>query len=67
MEDFFNIQSLSKNDLLSLKTDLRVFIGGQGYNSPLNGEGELLIKEDSTKTLSIKELRKNLQKFGFKK
>lgn len=66
VEDFFNIQSLSKSDLLSLNTDLRVFIDGQGYDSPLNGEGELLIKEDSTKTLSIKELRKNLQKIGFK-
>lgn len=66
VEDFFDIYSLSKKDLLSLVTDMRCFIGGQGYNSALNINGELLLKEEYNKTMSIKELRKELPKIGFK-
>ena len=66
VEDFFDIQSLSKKDLLSLATDLLSFIGGEGYGSKFNDNGELFIKEESNRTMPIKELRKELQKIGFK-
>lgn len=66
VEDFFDVQSLSKKDLLTVATDILSFIGGEGYGSKINDNGELFTKEDSNKTMSIKEIRKALQKIGFK-
>ena len=66
IEDYFDVRSITRKMVMSIATDLRVFLQGQGFGSPLSSEGELLV-EDVNRTLSIKELRVALAGLGFKK
>ena len=66
VEDYFDVSSLTKSAVQQMATDLRVFLQGQGYGSDLSDDGELVIKEGSSVVMSIKQLRKELQKLGFK-
>jgi len=67
IEDYFDIQSLSKSTILSIATDLRVYIQAQGYGSNLTDEGEPILREDTVAPLPVAQLRTELQKLGFKK
>ena len=64
VEDYFNINSLSKEDVLSISNDIRIFIGGQIFNSGLNRNGKL-IHEEKVLPMSVDELRSELSKIGF--
>ena len=66
VEDFFDIKSLSKQDVLSIANDLRVFIINQGFNSDITTDGNLIVKEGNNLTMPIKLLRTELKKLGFK-
>lgn len=66
IEDYFDLSSLTKSDVLHMATDIRAFLQGQGYGSNLSKEGELILKEGSDIVMPIKDLRKELQKLGFK-
>lgn len=66
IEDYFNIGSLTPNDIKSIANDLRVFIQGQGYDSDMSDDGEMLIKEGANATMPVGQLRKELKKLGFK-
>ena len=66
VEDFFDISSLTKPVVQHMATDIRVFLQGKAYASDLSDNGELILKEGSDVVMPIKELRKELQKLGFK-
>ncbi len=44
VEDLFDINSLSREDVLSMATDLRVYLMGNGFDSDLTVDGDLIIK-----------------------
>ena len=64
--DYFDINSLTKSDVQHMATDIRVYLQGKGFDNDLSNNGELIIKEGSDSVMPIKELRKELQKLGFK-
>ena len=66
VEDYFDISSITKSAIQHMATDIRVFLQGHGYYSDLSDEGELILKEGSNVVMPIKDLRKELQKLGFK-
>lgn len=66
VEDLFDIDSLSKKDILSMATDLRVYLMGNGFDSDLTVDGDLIIKEGVGDVMGIGGLRKELGKLGFK-
>jgi hypothetical protein len=66
VEDFFDISSLSKQDLLSIAFEIKGMIGGRGYDSNITENGNIIFEDSSNHTMTIKELRKELQKLGFK-
>ena len=65
VEDYFDINKIDRKKILSIASDMRAFIGSQGYGSQLSTEGELLF-EEMIKTLPIKQLRNELSNLGFK-
>lgn len=64
IEDYFDIKSLNKNKIQMIASDMRAFFNAS-YGNRLSDEGKLIF-EDELKTLSIKALRKELSKLGFK-
>lgn len=66
VENLFDIDSLSKKDILSMATDLRVYLMGNGFDSDLTVDGDLIIKEGVGDVMGIGGLRKELGKLGFK-
>ena len=66
VEDLFDINSLSKKDILSMATDLRVYLMDNGFDSDLTVDGDLIIKEGVGDVMGIGGLRKELGKLGFK-
>ena len=66
VEDYFDISTLTNDKIKSITNDMCALIGGQGYSSNLSVNGELLFKEDITKVMPIKQVRKELQKIGIK-
>ena len=66
VEDLFDINSLSREDVLSMATDLRVYLMGNGFDSDLTVDGDLIIKEGVGDVMGIGGLRKELGKLGFK-
>ena len=65
IEDFFDIDSISKKSVKSITTDMRVFIKSQ-FGSDMTENGELVIKEGAGAAMPIGQLREELKKFGFK-
>lgn len=66
VEDYFDVKSLTKKEVQSIATNIRAFIAGQGYGSNISDDGNLILKEETNTILSIKDLRKELRKLGFK-
>lgn len=66
VENLFDIDSLTKKDILSMATDLRVYLMGNGFDSDLTVDGNLIIKEGVGDVMGIGGLRKELGKLGFK-
>ena len=66
VSDYFDIDSLSKRDVLTMATDLRVYLMGSGFDSDLTVDGDLIIKEGVGDVMGIGELRKVLGEIGFK-
>lgn len=66
VEDYFDLSKLSKEDVLGMATDLRVYLYGRGFDSSFTQDGNLVIKEGASNTTPIKQLRNELRKLGFK-
>lgn len=66
VEDFFDLNKIPKKEFKHLLTDLRCYLYEHSFNNISNITGKLLIKEEVGSPLPIKQLRKELQKFGFK-
>ena len=67
VENLFDIDSLTKKDILSMATDLRVYLMGNGFDSDLTVDGDLIIEEGVSDVMGIGGLRKELGKLGFKR
>lgn len=65
VEDYFDINSISKKDIMSIANDLTAFIPRM-FGSPISDDGELMLDENVNVTMPIGQLRKELKKFGFK-
>ena len=66
VEGLFDIDSLSREDVLSMATDLRVYLMGNVFDSDLTVDGDLIINEGVSDVMGIGGLRKELGKLGFK-
>jgi hypothetical protein len=66
VDDFFDIDSISKKDIVSITNDMRAFFQIKHYDSYSDYEERELVTEDIDKTLSIIELKVELKKLGFK-
>ena len=64
IEDYFDINALTEDDIRSISNDIRAFLPKE-YGSVLSEEGDILIKESSYLTASESQLRKELKKIGF--
>lgn len=66
VRDYFDIDSLSKKDLMSMVTDMRVYLVGKGFDSDLTVDGDLVINEGVGDVMNVGGLRKELSKLGFR-
>ena len=66
IEDFFDLKKISPKDLKSIITDLRIYFMDNFFNNEINENGELLLREAVGDTMSVKEIRQELSKIGFK-
>lgn len=66
VRDYFDIDSLSKKDLMSMVTDMRVYLVGNGFDSDLTVDGDLVINEGVGDVMNVGGLRKELSKLGFR-
>lgn len=65
VEDYFNLQALTKRQVMYMATDIRAHIFHHPYDSSIGEEGGIL-QEDTSSVLSINELWVELEKLGFK-
>lgn len=65
VEDYFDISQLTRQKMLSISTDMRIFIQGRGFGFELTEEGNS-VDERNQNMLKVTELRKKLVSLGFK-
>lgn len=67
IDDFFDISSITREDIVSITTDLRVFFQVKLFDSNIDYTNGEHINESVERTLTINEVRRELRKLKFKK
>lgn len=65
ISDYFDISSISEEDIKSITNDMRAFLQGRGFGNAIFWNGDNVITEESQKTLSFDKLHKELIQLGF--
>lgn len=67
VEDYFDISSITKKDIVSITNDMRVFLQSKGFGDVILCKNDKIIAESTTIALPVLELRKKLITMGFKR
>ena len=67
VDDFFDISSISRKDITSISTDLRVFFQVKLFDSNIDYSDGEHISESIERTLTISEIKRELRKLKFKR
>lgn len=65
-EDYFDIDSISQEEIDSITNDMRAFLQLKSFDSYSDYQKRESVTEDINKTLSINKLKTELKKLGFK-
>ena len=65
ISDYFDISSISEEDIKSITNDMRAFLQGRGFGNTIFWNGEDVITEESQKTLPFDKLRPNRTTFYY--
>jgi len=67
IEDFFDVSSISKKDIMSINSDMRIYLQGRGFGNSILCNGKKIITELDVITVPVLELRRKLMTMGFKR